>query len=63
MREISEKLAKELLERIERLEAFCDKKAKDDTDWLFASVMAFDIRQHLSWHMNHLRNRIKNISN
>ncbi len=57
MKEISPKLASELLDRIEKLEAWCDERAKDEIviggkpEWQTASVMAFDIRQHLLWHM------------
>ena len=57
MKEISPKLASELLERIEKLIAWCDEREKDESlsngkpDWRTASVMAFDIRQHLLWHM------------
>ena len=55
MKEISPKLAKELLGRIEKLEAWCDARAKDyvtfSEHWKAVSVMAFDIRQHLLWHM------------
>jgi len=55
MKEINPKLAKELLWRIEKLEAWCDARAKDHAAfreyWKQASVMAFDIRQHLLWHI------------
>lgn len=55
MKEISSKLAKELLVRIEKLEAWCDARAKDRVTfgehWKVASVMIFDMRQHLLWHM------------
>ena len=59
MKEISEKLAHELLDRLEKLERFCGKKAKEgktakydvDSDWMTASVMVFDAKQHLLWHM------------
>ncbi len=56
MKEISPKLANELLDRIEKLEAWCDERAKDEMlingkpNWRTASVMAFEIRQHLLWH-------------
>lgn len=57
MKEISPKLANELLCLVTRLEAWCDERAKDEMlingepEWQTASVMAFDIRQHLLWHM------------
>ena len=57
MKEIRPKLARELLGRIKKLEAWCDERAKDEIaidgepDWQTASIMAFDIRQHLLWHM------------
>ena len=59
MKEITDKLAHEQKERLDRLERFCDMKAKEgrprkgdfDSDWLSASVMCHDIRTHLYWHM------------
>lgn len=59
MKEITDKLARELIERLDRLESWCDAKAKEnrpqkydvDTDWMTASVMCSDIRSHLCWHM------------
>ena len=54
MKEITDKLAHELKEKLDRLERFCDMKAKEgdfESNWLSASVMCHDIRTHLYWHM------------
>lgn len=59
MKEISEKLAHELVDRLNKLESWCDEKAKEgrptkgdvDTDWMTASCLCHDIRTHLYWHM------------
>ncbi len=64
MKEISPKLAKELLGRIEKLEAWCDVRAKDhvtfSTHWRVASAKAVEIRQHLLLHMNDERGETSN---
>ena len=60
MKEITDKLAHELKEKLDRLERFCDMKAREgrprkgdfNSDWLSASVMCHDIRTHLYWHMS-----------
>lgn len=59
MKEITDKLANELIERLNALESWCDKKAKEgrprkydvDADWMTASCLCHDLRQHLYWHM------------
>lgn len=59
MAEISDKLARELMERITRLEKLCDENAKKgrpakydvDTDWMTAGCLCHDLRVHLQWHM------------
>lgn len=57
MKEITDKLASELVEKLDKLEGWCDGKVKQSrgtneyTDWMTTSVMCHDIRQHLYWHM------------
>lgn len=59
MAEISDKLARELLERIARLEKLCDENSKKgrpakydvDTDWMTAGCLCHDLRVHLQWHV------------
>lgn len=59
MKEISNKLAGELLEHLDNLERFCDDKVKastnafkrHDPDWMSASQMCHNLRSHLYYHM------------
>jgi hypothetical protein len=59
VKEITDKLAHELLDKLVDLESWCDKKIKEgrpqkgdvDTDWLIAASRCYDIRVHLSHHM------------
>jgi len=59
MKEITDKLANELLEKVVLLERWCDEKAKEgrprkgdvDIDWITASCFAFDVKVHLWHHM------------
>lgn len=57
MKEISEKLAKELHEKIGNAESYAakmytaHKHEPNSGDWLEISCMIFDARQHLEWHM------------
>jgi hypothetical protein len=59
MQEITDKLAHELIERLNKLERFCDEKAKEgrprkydvDTGWMTAGCMCFDLRTHIYHHM------------
>ena len=59
MKEITDKLACELVKKLDALESWCDAKARDgrpgkydvDSDWLAASCLCFDIRAHLYHHM------------
>lgn len=59
MKEITDKLAGELLEHLNDLERFCDDKVrhstnvfkKSDPDWMSASQMCHNLRSHLYYHM------------
>lgn len=56
--EISTKLARELLERCYKIEAFADKKAKEghpskwdvDSDWMTIGCWISEMKQHILWH-------------
>lgn len=57
-REISPKLAKELLQRCDKIEKLSDRKAKEgytakwdcDSDWMTISCLISEMKQHILWH-------------
>lgn len=62
MKEITDKLAWEIITRLDDLESLCDKMARKgkskkydvDPDWMAAGVLCFDIRAHLYHHMENM---------
>lgn len=64
MKEITDKLSHELIEKIENMERFSDKKTKEgktrkyevDTDWMTMSCWLSDLRVHL---LHHAQDTIK----
>lgn len=59
MKEISDKLAHEILDMLDNIERVCDEKAKEgrprkfdvDADWMLAGCLCSELRAHVFYHM------------